>query len=537
MFQEGPDVEPCLHADSNLSKIAWWCDNAGKPATTHPGKQLMPNGWGIYDMPGNVMEWVNDSFNGLWHGPGLVSDLGGVPTVDGTGQLRGGAANQWSAECRVAYHYPSTKNVAGAGAGLRLVQTIHSKSSLSLSRSAWRELLDGGETGRTADGDPWWRAATWDWRAATLLFASMNTPRMAPSRDVCEPHHRICHLPKHGVEYEPHAIPDSLMKTNLMKTNIVAICALVVGVGCDPSPMTVDSGDAGGMDAGAALPLKDIQYRTDLDESFKSQVSLDVYYADEQRVKPVVVFFHGGGWISGTKDGVADPTVSDLGRFFDEQGYLLVSANYRLVNVQALNAGGSSPRFPDQASDVAHAIAWVKKNISKYGGDPDTLVVSGHSAGAHLVPLVVSDPQYLAATGLDASAVKKVICFDVHAYDIPYGLTLMAADVNYTSQISSMKRMFGSTEAEQRVASPSNYISGSLPPMLILSAGIKEGAPQTISRDVSKAYVERLVSGGVTAYHYHYPNEDHASLVVSITGANDQPARAVEAFLANTQLP
>ena len=115
----------------------------------------------------------------------------------------------------------------------------------------------------------------------------------------------------------------------------------------------------------------------------------------------------------------------------------------------------------------------------------------------------------------------------------------MAADANYTAQIPSMKQMFGFTEAEQRVGSPANYISGPsrLPPMLVLSAGIKDNAPQTISRDASKEYVKRLLMAGVTAYHYHYPKEDHSSMVASITGANDEPAKAVKAFLANAQMP
>ena len=287
------------------------------------------------------------------------------------------------------------------------------------------------------------------------------------------------------------------------------------------------------------LPLKDIPYRTDVDEKFKSAVSLDVHYADKQKIKPVVLFIHGGGWVGGTKEGVADPSVADLGTFFNELGYVLVSANYRLVDIEALKKGSATPTYVEQASDVAHAISWTKKNIAKYGGDPESMVVAGHSAGAHLVPLAVSDPKYLALTGLDASAVKKVISFDVHAYDIPYALTLMAADANYTAEISSMKRMFGGTEAEQRKASPATFVATAphLPPMLILSAELKSNAPQTISKNASAEYVKQLKGAGFTAFHYHYANEDHSSLVGSIRGPNDDPAVAVKPFLADGPMP
>jgi hypothetical protein len=55
------DTEDC-GADPLLSRIAWYCANA--KGQTHPVEQLEANGWGLFDMAGNALEWVNDGYRG-----------------------------------------------------------------------------------------------------------------------------------------------------------------------------------------------------------------------------------------------------------------------------------------------------------------------------------------------------------------------------------------------------------------------------------------------------------------------------------------
>ncbi len=278
-----------------------------------------------------------------------------------------------------------------------------------------------------------------------------------------------------------------------------------------------------------------IAYRTDVDSKYTSPVSLDVHYAEQGKVKPVFLFVHGGGWISGDKAEAANSQVSQLGDFVRDNGHLLVSINYRLVDVEGYKKGLPSPTYREQASDVASALAWVKKNISKYGGDPENIVLAGHSAGAHLVPLVALDSRYLSAVGLSASAIKKAVSLDVHAYHIPNAIPLMATNAAFATQISSIKLMFGQTQAEQLQASPENYIVAkkSLPPFLVISATKMNGTTQDITNQMSKAFVNRLTSSGYSATHFHYENESHPSLVTDINTAGDQPAVALKNFLVN----
>lgn len=130
---------------------------------------------------------------------------------------------------------------------------------------------------------------------------------------------------------------------------------------------------------------------------------LDLYPQEGLKRAPVLVFLHGGGWSTGDKG-----RVSLLPAYARRHGFLLVSANYRLT--PQVDAGGC-------AQDVASALAWVRANAARYGGDPRRIVVAGHSAGAHLAALVAADPAYLGKHGMKPSDLAGVIALDGTGYD------------------------------------------------------------------------------------------------------------------------
>jgi len=98
---------------------------------------------------------------------------------------------------------------------------------------------------------------------------------------------------------------------------------------------------------------------------------LDVYSGKGKR--PVLLFFHGGAWISGYLW-----WCGFMARGVEEQGGILVAGTYRLA---------PRLRFPAQLDDVNLALAWVREHIAEYGGDPARIIVGGHSAGGHLAAL------------------------------------------------------------------------------------------------------------------------------------------------------
>ena len=127
--------------------------------------------------------------------------------------------------------------------------------------------------------------------------------------------------------------------------------------------------------------------------------TLDVYAPAEGVNHPVVVWIHGGGWQAGDKK-----EVDHKPQAFVDKGFVFVSINYRLLP--------DNVTIKQMAGDVAKAIRWTYDHAKDYGGDPDTLFVTGHSAGAQLAALVCTDDGYLKAEKLSLSNIKGCVPVD-----------------------------------------------------------------------------------------------------------------------------
>jgi acetyl esterase/lipase len=109
---------------------------------------------------------------------------------------------------------------------------------------------------------------------------------------------------------------------------------------------------------------------------------------------PVLVFLYGGGWYSGVRD-----DYGFAGRAFAKQGFVVVIPDYRIV---------PEGHWPDFLHDSAAAVAWTDAHIARYGGDPDRIALSGHSAGAYNAMMLALDPRWMKAAGSDASVIRGV---------------------------------------------------------------------------------------------------------------------------------
>jgi arylformamidase len=93
-----------------------------------------------------------------------------------------------------------------------------------------------------------------------------------------------------------------------------------------------------------------------------------------------------------------------------EKGHVFVAINHRLLPHVEM---GSIIR------DVAKSLRWVYDNIAAYAGDPQRVLVMGHSSGAQLAALICTDDRYLKAEGVPFSILKGCVPVDGDTYDLP----------------------------------------------------------------------------------------------------------------------
>lgn len=115
-----------------------------------------------------------------------------------------------------------------------------------------------------------------------------------------------------------------------------------------------------------------------------------------EQKKPVVVYIHGGGWVSG---GTTDPLYDGFNFAHYNPDVMLVTFSYRigllgLINLTSFPDGEEYPTSAENCLfDQISALKWVKENISAFGGDPDNVTIVGESAGGISVSLLSVMPE------------------------------------------------------------------------------------------------------------------------------------------------
>jgi acetyl esterase/lipase len=257
---------------------------------------------------------------------------------------------------------------------------------------------------------------------------------------------------------------------------------------------------------------RDIPYADSTDPRQK----VDIYSPDGAHNLPVVFWIHGGGWQAGDRTSVQlKPTV------FVEKGFVFVSTGYRLLpNVEMV----------DIFHDVAKSLHWVHEHIAEFGGDPNRILVMGHSAGAQLAALISIDDRYLKAEGSSLAFIKGCVPVDGDTFDVP--AIIETAETRW--RVHGLppaklghRQKFGNDPAKHKDYSAVTHIAAGkgIPPFLILHVA---DHPDTSAQ--AQRLEGALKSAGVPVKRYAARQTDHSKLNESLGLPDDPPTNALFEF-------
>jgi acetyl esterase/lipase len=233
-----------------------------------------------------------------------------------------------------------------------------------------------------------------------------------------------------------------------------------------------------------AVPRAGYSIKPDIAYGADPRQKLDIYIPDGlTKPAPVILFFYGGSWSSGTKD-----LYRAFGQAFASKGIVTIVADYRIY---------PQVKYPAFVQDGAAAFRFVHETIAKSGGDPDRIFLAGHSAGAYIAVMLDSDLHYLKDAHADPAWIRGVIGI-AGPYDF-----LPLHDPELID-------IFGG--ANVRATQPIDYIDGKRAPML-LAHGI---ADDTVGVGNSRRLAKKLKSFDSPYEEIEYPGIGHIGILLSL---------------------
>ncbi len=249
--------------------------------------------------------------------------------------------------------------------------------------------------------------------------------------------------------------------------------------------------------------VKDITY------SKEQHLMLNVYSPKKKTVKPksVLVFMHGGNWTNGTK-----ALYKFFGRGMAKKGVVGVVIDYRKY---------PNATYGEITMDAAQAVKWVNENIRAYGGDPNKIFVSGHSAGAHLAALISTDNSYFDSLKM-SNPVKGAILID------PFGLdmyTYLKKEEKYN--YDKYRTLFSKDPEQWKAGSPVHHLHQGMPRFLLFAG--KKTYPNIINE--SNAFLNEVKKYQQDAQLIMVPRKRHAGMIFSFVNPRKTAYRQILDFM------
>jgi acetyl esterase/lipase len=257
----------------------------------------------------------------------------------------------------------------------------------------------------------------------------------------------------------------------------------------------------------ATIPTRDLTITRDIAYGDGPKQKLDIYVPKNLAPNaPVIVFFYGGAWQEGDKKDflfVAQALAST--------GAVVVVPNYRVY---------PEVTFPGFLEDGAAATAWTLKNIATYGGDPKTVFLAGHSAGAYLAVMLVLDKEYLAKAGVADAKLAGGIGIS-GPYDF---LPITRKDIKPIFEVVP----------DMDVTQVIHFARADAPPLLLLHGE----TDTTVGPYNTHNLANKIRELGGQVEDRYYPGVDHVDAIIALTSmfSGRAPVKAdIEAFIAKTR--
>jgi len=240
-----------------------------------------------------------------------------------------------------------------------------------------------------------------------------------------------------------------------------------------------------------ARPLTDLTIARDIAYAPGERQDLDVYSPSGAKgPRPVIVYIYGGRWRLGSKDDYAW-----VGAGLARRGYVAVVPEHR-VYPPAI--------WPSFVEDGAHALAWVKANIARYGGDPAQVIVAGHSSGGFTAVSLAVQDRWLAAVGLNRSRDLRAV------------ISLAGKLVILPPSGSSQRAIFAEAPGYVEMK---DHVDPGTPPLLFL-VGEED---RTVDSSNSVTMLDRVTRAGGEARLQSYSGLDHDQVQTVFGNARSAP--------------
>lgn len=220
---------------------------------------------------------------------------------------------------------------------------------------------------------------------------------------------------------------------------------------------------------------------------------------------PVVLFMHGGSWKMGDPD-----DYGFIARGLAPEGFVVVLAGYRL-HPESI--------YPGMLEDTADAVAWTRENIEQHGGDPDHIVLAGHSAGAYNVVMTALDRQWLGRKGLDANDIAGVVGL-AGPYDF------------YPFDSDSTRDSFGGATRPVETQ-PITHARGDAPPLLLMTGE----DDTTVKPRNTRALAKRLAELNGRVATRFYAEMDHTRILLGLASPWRRDRAVLEEFVSFARNP